>query len=210
MKSVAVSVHCCASVAPGHVASDIYLAPEILTVTLSYLARHGRQLYQYPRADSCRPLFTVLLITMTFSSPPALPDLPISIANIGEINTYLNSLTPERILQWGIQNLPNLYQTTAFGLTGLVAIDMLSNITSNPPPLIFIDTLYHFPETYELVEEVKKKYNVPIHVYKPEGCDTVDDFEQKYGQKLWETDENSYDYAVKVRILDDNKLLSPP
>src|ERR1700733_7961412 len=109
---------------------------------------------------------------MSFDSSEALPNLPISMANVGEINTYLISLTQQGILQWGVQNLPNLYQTTAFGLTGLVAIDMLSNVTSNPPPLIFIDTLYHFPETYELVEEIKKKYNVPMHVYKPEGCNT--------------------------------------
>ena len=98
------------------------------------------------------------------------------------------------------EHVPGLYQTTAFGLTGLVAIDMLSKITQNPPPLIFVDTLYHFPETYELVEEVKKRYNRDVHVYKPEGCETVEDFEKKYGQKLWEADETTYDYLVKVRI----------
>jgi phosphoadenosine phosphosulfate reductase len=75
---------------------------------------------------------------------------------------------------------------------------MLSKLTLSPPPLIFLDTLYHFNETYELVEDVKKKYNVPLHVYKPAGCDTVDDFEAKYGQKLWERDEDTYDFVVKV------------
>jgi len=35
-------------------------------------------------------------------------------------------------------------------------------------------------------------------VYKPAGCDTVDDFEAKYGQKLWERDEDTYDFVVKV------------
>jgi phosphoadenosine phosphosulfate reductase len=138
---------------------------------------------------------------MSFAPPP---NLPISIENLDEINAYLNSLTPEKILQWGVQNLPGLHQTTAFGLTGLVAIDMLSKITSTSPPLIFIDTLYHFPETYELVDDVKKKYNVPVHVYKPEGCNTVAEFEKKYGQRLWEADEDTYDYAVKVRPPDDH------
>lgn len=135
---------------------------------------------------------------MAFDPSAALPNVPISTESLDEINAHLNSLTPEKILEWGIQNLPGLYQTTAFGLTGLVAIDMLSKITSTPPPLIFIDTLYHFPETYELVDEVKKTYNVPVHVYKPAGCNTVDEFEKKYGQRLWETDENTYDYTVKV------------
>ena len=142
------------------------------------------------------------------SDPSAFPPyLPISIENLDEINAYLNSLSPEQILQWGIQNLPGLHQTTAFGLTGLVAIDMLSRIPLTPPPLIFIDTLYHFPETYELVDDVKNKYNVPVHVYKPEGCNSVDDFEKKYGERLWETDEDTYDYAVKVRIADSYRNL---
>ncbi len=124
--------------------------------------------------------------------------LPLSKEELDAINAYLSPLIPEEILAWGLEHLPGLYQTTAFGLTGLVTIDILSKLAPTPPPLIFIDTLYHFPETYELVEEVKKRYNVPIHVYKPKDCNTVDKFEAKYGEKLWETDENTYDYAVKV------------
>ena len=141
-------------------------------------------------------------------APPAAPaptfdkplNLPLSQEEIDRINAYLRDQTPETTLEWAVEHVPDLYQTTAFGLTGLVAIDMLSKITQNPPPLIFVDTLYHFPETYELVEEVKKRYNRDVHVYKPEGCETVEDFEKKYGQKLWEADETTYDYLVKVRI----------
>ncbi|OBZ70413.1 Phosphoadenosine phosphosulfate reductase [Grifola frondosa] len=71
--------------------------------------------------------------------------------------------------------LAGLHQTTAFGLTGLVAID-----------------------SYPKSQEVKAKYGVPVHVYKPEGCDTAADFEKKYGEKYWEEDEEIYDYLVKV------------
>ena len=124
--------------------------------------------------------------------------LPLSQSDLAKINAYLSPLTPEEILRWGIEYLPNLYQTTAFGLTGLVAIDMLSKITTSPPPLVFLDTLYHFQETYELVEEVKSRYGVPVHVYKPEGCETAQDFEAKFGERHWEVDEANYDYVVKV------------
>lgn len=127
--------------------------------------------------------------------------LPIPKHQLDEINAHLSVLTPEEILQWSLDHLPGLYQTTAFGLTGLVAIDMLSKITSEPPPLIFLDTLYHFPETYELVNDVKRKYDVPIHVYKPKECDNLEAFEAKYGQKLWDSDEDTYDFVVKVRYL---------
>lgn len=124
--------------------------------------------------------------------------LPISADDLDKINAYLSPLIPQEILRWAIDHLPGLYQTTAFGLTGLVAIDMLYKITSTPPPLIFLDTLYHFPETYKLVEQVKSKYGIPVHVYSPQGCKTVKEFEEKYGEKLWETDEDTYDFAVKV------------
>jgi len=109
-------------------------------------------------------------------------------------------MTPEEVLRWAIEYLPGLYQTTAFGLTGLVAIDMLSKISQFPPPLIFLDTLYHFPETYELVDEVRRRYNCLIHVYKPAGCESASDFETKYGQNFWGRNESTYDFLVKVEI----------
>ncbi|KAI0320661.1 Phosphoadenosine phosphosulfate reductase thioredoxin [Amylostereum chailletii] len=133
--------------------------------------------------------------------PEKLPkplSLPLAKDDLDDINAHLSSLPPQEILRWAVDYLPNLYQTTAFGLTGLVAIDMLSKITDHPPPLIFLDTLYHFPETYELVEEVKQRYNVPVTVYRPAGCGTVADFETKHGERLWEREEEAYDLAVKV------------
>ena len=127
---------------------------------------------------------------------------PLSEESLKEVNAYLTTLTPENILQWSVDHLPGLYQTTAFGLTGLVGIDILSKITPTPPPLIFLDTLYHFPETYELVDKIKERYNVPVHVYRPEGCSDVKEFETKHGEKLWETNEDAYDYLVKVCVVD--------
>ena len=123
---------------------------------------------------------------------------PLSKEDLDAANEYLGVLTPEEILRWAIENVSDLYQTTAFGLTGVVVIDMLSKITTSPPPLIFLDTLYHFPETYELVEEVKARYGVPITLYKPEGCKNVQEFENRYGERFWERNEGGYDFAVKV------------
>lgn len=37
---------------------------------------------------------------------------------LGKINQYLAGLHPQQILEWAIDHLPNLYQTTAFGLSG--------------------------------------------------------------------------------------------
>ena len=142
------------------------------------------------------------MATPQFEMPIA---FPISPEELQKVNEHLSKSTPEAILRWAADHLPGLFQTTAFGATGLVAIDMLSKITREPPPLIFIDTLYHFPETYELVEEVKKKYGIPVHVYKPEGCADVQEFEGRHGKELWKGDEMAYDYLVKV-----NSVTWPP
>lgn len=118
------------------------------------------------------------------------------------LNNKLKDLEPEDILKWCLITLPGLFQTTAFGLTGLVTIDMLSKITAGTNQkidLIFLDTLYHFKETLELVERVRARYpDVNLHVYKPDGVETAEEFERIYGQKLWETSDNLYDYLAKV------------
>ncbi|KAK9484674.1 Phosphoadenosine phosphosulfate reductase family-domain-containing protein [Lipomyces starkeyi] len=120
------------------------------------------------------------------------------------INSQLQNLEPQQILQWAILTFPRLYQSTAFGLTGLVTIDMISKLqpqyaVAHPIELIFVDTLHHFNETLNLVDRLKKRYpSATLHIYKPENCDTVEDFNRLYGERLWETDEASYDFLVKV------------
>jgi phosphoadenosine phosphosulfate reductase len=136
------------------------------------------------------------------------------------LNKQLNQLEPEGvypfitprcaehvliyidILKWCITSLPNLYQTTAFGFTGLVTLDMLSKLDLSIKPkvdLIFLDTLYHFQETLSLVDRVRERYpNTKLHVYKPEGVDSTEEFEAKHGPQLWETNDEYYDWVAKV------------
>ncbi|KAF9930216.1 hypothetical protein FBU30_000760 [Linnemannia zychae] len=159
-------------------------------------------------------------------------------AHLKFINSKLEKLSPEKIIEWAMISLPGLIQTTAFGPTGLVILDMINrihidqqsaanvhptpasssasedensddessrhfkksgyNTQRHPVPLIFIDTLYHFQETLDLAQRVQDHYNIPLKVYKPLDCETTADFEAQHGQRLWETDELSYDYLVKV------------
>lgn len=95
-----------------------------------------------------------------------------------------------------------MFQTTSFGLTGLVIIDMLSKMKIPRPQvvdLIFFDTLHHFPETLALVDRVRSRYmHVNLHVYKPQGLETAEEFARKHGEKLWETNDELYDWVAKV------------
>ncbi|CCD26917.1 phosphoadenylyl-sulfate reductase (thioredoxin) NDAI_0J00250 [Naumovozyma dairenensis CBS 421] len=69
-------------------------------------------------------------------------------------------------------------------------------------PLIFIDTLHHFPQTLDLLKRVEEKYYTPrdqkINVFQPRDATTETEFANKYGDFLWESDEDKYDFLVKV------------
>jgi len=123
----------------------------------------------------------------------------ISPSELQQINQVLLDKEPQQILEWATSLFgSDLYQTTAFGLTGLVTVDMLDKL-HQPVPLIFIDTLFHFPETLALVDQVRQRYpSHRIYVYRPEGVQTVAAFEALHGLEFWKKDESTYDYVVKV------------
>ena len=79
---------------------------------------------------------------------------------------------------------------------------MLSKLNIPRPQtvdLIFLDTLHHFDETLSLVDRVREQYPlINIHVYKPQGCNNVTDFTKRYGDRLWETNDQLYDWVAKV------------
>lgn len=141
-----------------------------------------------------------------FSDAPSARPSPYTPAELDALNELLSTRTPFEILEWSIDNLPRLYQTTAFGLTGLVSLDIISKISqkrglsSHPVDLIFIDTLYHFPETIELADRASHKYGAKMHTYLPPAVNNRNQFEALYGNELWRADEDTYDYLVKVRL----------
>lgn len=122
--------------------------------------------------------------------------ISLSEEHIEYLNKQLVKLSAPEILTWAAITFPNLFQTTAFGLTGLVIMDMISK--TRPVDLIFIDTLHHFPQTYELVDKVSQKYKSKLHVYHPLGTNTEQEFAVKHGDSLWEANDHLYDYLVKV------------
>ncbi|KAI6818428.1 Phosphoadenosine phosphosulfate [Hortaea werneckii] len=136
------------------------------------------------------------------SSTASLPEVYFTRPHLKFINAQLQKLEPVDVLKWCLTSLPQLWQTSAFGLTGLAIMDMIDKLDYTIKPnieLIFLDTLYHFTQTLDLVERVNQRYpNLKIHTFKPEGCDTTKDFEQKFGERLWETNEDQYDYVAKV------------
>ncbi|KAI9893782.1 MAG: hypothetical protein M1814_005999 [Vezdaea aestivalis] len=135
------------------------------------------------------------------SSENSLPEVYFTKPHLKFINQQLAKLEPQDVLRWCQQTLPSLFQTTAFGLTGLATMDMLSKLPGSGAPtnLIFLDTLHHFSETVTLVDRVKRRYpSLHLHTYKPAGAETATEFNAKYGERLWETNDTLYDWVAKV------------
>lgn len=121
------------------------------------------------------------------------------------INEELETKDAREIVMWSVEHLQNLFQMTAFGLSGMVILDILATAfpDKNPVKLVFFDTLYHFPETYDLVRRVRERYsNTDLEIFYPPEAHTREEFVAKYGDKLWETNELFYDYLVKVQPAD--------
>ncbi|ODA83605.1 hypothetical protein RJ55_02120 [Drechmeria coniospora] len=135
------------------------------------------------------------------------PKVSLTREHMDFLNDQMEPMHPMDILRFCTILFPDLYQSTAFGLTGLATLDMLckirrENSSLRPVGLIFLDTLYHFPETHELVARVRERYpDVPVHVFKPDGVDTVEELEETYGAEMWRTAGDMYDWIVKVEPL---------
>ncbi|KAG0151519.1 hypothetical protein CROQUDRAFT_719735 [Cronartium quercuum f. sp. fusiforme G11] len=120
------------------------------------------------------------------------------------LNAHLETLSPIDVLDWAVDHLPNLYQTTKFDVNDCAITDMFSNLSdrrcSNQPlvVLIFIDTLYHLPRTLELAHLIPEYYNINLYTFYPPGVTHVIEFEALLGTKLWETDQPTYDFLTKV------------
>jgi phosphoadenosine phosphosulfate reductase len=114
-----------------------------------------------------------------------------------ELNRTLEGAPVEEILRAAIAAFPpnKLAVISAFGPTSLVVLHHLPRIAPRLP-VIFVDTLHHFPETLELVERVKERYDLNLKVYRPAANRAK--FEARYGPRLWETDLDLYQHVSKV------------
>lgn len=111
----------------------------------------------------------------------------------------LTGKTPQEIISWAFANFTtDLYQMTSFGLTGMVIMDMISKLHPGeyPIPVIFIDTLHHFKETIDLMENAAERYKAKVHIFRPKGCISLEEFKAKHNDQLWIHDADKYGMAT--------------
>ena len=78
--------------------------------------------------------------------------------------------TAEDVLRWGLEEFGDgLAICTSFQATGSVIIDMVSKLVGNAVRVFSIDTGRLHQETYDLVEEVRRRYGIVVELVAPDA-----------------------------------------
>lgn len=101
------------------------------------------------------------------------------------------------VIKWAFQEYGDeIVYACSFGAEGIVLIDLIHKVKKDAK-IIFLDTGLHFPETYELIEEVKKRYpSLQIEMVKPKI--SLAEQEKWYGEELWRHNPNLCCHMRKV------------
>jgi phosphoadenosine phosphosulfate reductase len=122
--------------------------------------------------------------------PPALPVPAFHDEELAELNTEFERLSAPKIIQWAVDNFaPHL--CLAASMQDAVLIDLATKVDPGIE-VVFIDTGYHFPETLETVETVRRRYGLNLRMM------TV----AHHDEELWKVDPENCCSAVKVGQLD--------
>ena len=122
--------------------------------------------------------------------------------DLDELNKKFDTAHPREILAWCVEHIPTgLVQASAFNVDDLVITDILYRDLQRRIPVIFLDTLYHFPQSIELVAKAKDLYNLDLKTYKIPDVDTREAFAAKYGEALWDKDITQFHQLTKIEPL---------
>ena len=102
---------------------------------------------------------------------------------VAQVQAVAETWSPQHVLSWAFRTFgKKVAISSAFGVEGMVLIDMASRISKNFR-LFTIDTEFLFAETYNLMDRIEEKYGITIErVYS-----TLSPEEQQrvHGEALW-------------------------
>ena len=114
----------------------------------------------------------------------------LSVSELAELNLRFEREPAHGIISWAVDTFhPHLALTAS--MTDAVLIDLAVKVEPSIE-VVFIDTGYHFPETLETVELVRRRYGLNLRMM------TV----PLHDEELWKVDPENCCSAIKVGQLD--------
>jgi phosphoadenosine phosphosulfate reductase len=105
---------------------------------------------------------------------------------VGELGISAEDWKPERVLAWAFDRFgERVAISSAFGVEGMALIDMASRLRQNFR-LFTLDTEFLFPETYNLMDQVERRYGITIERVYP--LNSPEEQERIDGPALWQRD----------------------
>ena len=82
-------------------------------------------------------------------------------------STELEKLSAQERIAWALEHLPGThFLSSSFGIQSAVMLHL--TVSQKPDiPVVLIDTGYLFPETYEFVDELSKRLDLNLKVFRP-------------------------------------------
>lgn len=110
----------------------------------------------------------------------------------------LENASPEDILRYAVETFPNITFACSFGAEDVVLVDMLQKI-SPKTDIFYLDTDFHFKETYETRDRLEQRYGMKFVQVKP--ALTPEEQAARHGEELWKSDPNACCNIRKVAPL---------
>lgn len=107
-------------------------------------------------------------------------------------------LTPQEVIAWAVETFPNITFACSFGAEDVVLVDILQKISPSSD-IFYLDTDFHFKETYETRDSIAAKYDLEFVRVSPKL--TPEEQAQQFGEELWKSDPNACCNLRKVEPL---------
>lgn len=119
-------------------------------------------------------------------------------ALIRKMEVELENETPEAVIKWAVETFPNITFACSFGAEDVVLVDMLQKV-SPQTDIFYLDTDFHFKETYETRDKLIETYGLKFVEMKP--LITPEEQAAEHGDELWKNDPTACCNIRKVEPL---------
>ena len=130
----------------------------------------------------------------TATDPPAHP-----LADLDAVEAELSQRSAQDIVRYALAQFgDDILLTTSFGVQAAVMLHLVSRERPGVR-VVFIDTGFHFQETYRFADALEQRLDIDLRTYQPRLSPSW--FVSRHGN-LWETDIDRYDRMRKVEPMD--------
>jgi len=110
----------------------------------------------------------------------------------------LEHASAEEVVRVAVEKFPNITFACSFGAEDVVLVDILQKVSPSTD-IFYLDTDFHFKETYETRDRLESKYGIQFVRVSPKL--TPEEQAARHGEELWKSDPNQCCNIRKVEPL---------